>query len=660
MPTTPPKPSLTIQTASLFASGDNSTFTGTGGPAAYDPFLGGFSDVVSSSGLFAEPFQDQVYQVDAGDQVAFVIAVQNFGQGAAAYDLKLRNTMPVGFTIPTNGQDITVTDGAGNALDTSGDLFDPNGGLAIRNPVAGFDQNSGANVVLVTFTLQATSSVSVPLANITNTAQIVSYAASEGGANLSGSAAPGTLSASTAVQTGGIQVASAADQQIASLAPGHTASFDITVTVPEGTTRDLRIDEILPQTGTSWFQLVSAQIVQFGANLSASLPVMVLPNGSVSLGTVVDTPDNLQTAADQITVRVTVQGGGTAAGQGQLNTVVSAADPNTANGRWSSTVSNTLALDKPDIAPIIAGISAGQNATFSMQVLPFSGLVLTDPDVSQTQTLTIHASNPALGTLTGAPTNSTGDIVLSGTIGAVQAAARSLVFKPASGATGTATFSLRLDDGFGGIATDARTAVTVANAADTSDLVHFPLSSSQTVLTSTATGSSTYAQVETYAGAVDNVQSQFIYDGAAPLAIVAQQPGMLIRSQADATAVQLLGGNNVLDMSRGSSFLVSGPGRDVFLFHADQPHETWNTVVNFHAGDSVTLWGFKAGTSTDWWVPSAGAANYTGATLRADINADGRIDSSVTFAGKTLADTAHFTLQTGNVAGADYLQITTG
>jgi hypothetical protein len=514
--------------------------------------------------------------------------------------------------------------------------------------------------VLVTFTLQATSSVSVPLANITNTAQILSYAASEGGANLSGTAPPGTLSASTPVQTSEIQISSAANQQVASLVPGRTASFDITVTVPEGTTRDLRIDEILPQTGASWFQLVSTQIVQFGANLSASLPVMVLPDGSVSLGTVVDTPDNLQTAADQITLRVTVQGGGTTAGQGQLNTVVSAADPNATNGRWTTTVTNTLPLDTPDNPPSIAGISVGQHATSSMQVLPFSALVLTDPDVAQTQTLTIHLSNAALGTLTGASPltiNSSGDIVLSGTIAAVQATARSLVFKPASGVTGTETFSLTLDDGFGGIVTDGRTAVTIAGAADTSDLAHFPLSPTQTVLTSTATGSSTYAQVETYAGAVDNVQTQFIYDGVAPLAIVAQQPGMLIRSRADATAVQLLGGNNVLDMRRGSSFLVSGPGNDVFLFDGNQPQETWNTIVNFHTGDSATLWGFKAGTSTDWWDTNAGATNYQGPTLRTDINGDGKLDSSLTFAGKTLAETSRFALQTGTVAGTDYLTI---
>ena len=60
------------------------------------------------------------------------------------------------------------------------------------------------------------------------------------------------------------------------------------------------------------------------------------PDNSIALGNVTDTPDNLQTAGDQLVVRVTVEGAGTTAGSGQINTVVSASDPNSANGRWST------------------------------------------------------------------------------------------------------------------------------------------------------------------------------------------------------------------------------------------------------------------------------------------------------------------------------------
>ena len=340
MPTTTPRPNFTIQTASLFASGDLSTFTGTGGPAAFDPFLAEFSDIVSSAGLAAEPFHDEVYDVDAGDQVSFVIAVQNFGPVSGA-NLLIRDTVPVGFALA--GANLTVTDGAGNPIDYTGNLFAPTGGLLLTPPIAAYDDNSGANVVLITFTATATNSIALPGATITNGAQIVSYAATSGGPNLAASnTAP--LSASTPVQTGIFTVTSSPDQPAATLQAGQTAAFDITVTLPEGSTPDFRIDEALPQIGSAWLRLVSTQIVSIGGHLTASLPVAVQPGGALQLGTVVDAADNLVTPDDDIVIRVTVAGGGTTAGIGALNTVVSTADPNGSNTRVSQAVTNTVTL----------------------------------------------------------------------------------------------------------------------------------------------------------------------------------------------------------------------------------------------------------------------------------------------------------------------------
>ena len=633
-------PVLTIQTASLWASGDNSTFTGTGGPAAFDPFLGEFSDVVSSAGLASEPFQDQLYDVDAGDQVAFVIALQNFASLAAS-GVKIRDTLPVGFAIAAS--DLTVVDGAGNPLTTTGNLFSPTDGMTITSPVGAYSDTSGANVVLVTFTAYATNNIILTGANVTNTAQIVS---------------PTPTSASTLVQTSTFSATSAPDQPAATLTAGNTAAFDITVTLPEGSVQDFRIDEILPQTGTSWLQLVSTQIVSVGSRLTPSAPVIVQPGGSIQLGTVRDAYDNLVTPADQIVVRVTVRGAGTTAGQGTLDTVVSTADPNNAGARISTTLSNTLTLGAVDTPPTITGTSTAQFATSSTLVLPFQTLTLTDPDLAQRQTLTIHLSNPALGTLSapGLLQNVAGDDVLTGTVDTVQTAARALLFTPSSSLTGVETIGLTLDDGAGGVAT-AQAALTIAAAAHPPTLTSFPIST-QTVLTSTATGSSTYSEVQLYQGAIGNLNTQFLYDGDTPLAIVAQQDGMLISSQAQATAVQLQGGLNVLSMEQGSSFLVSGTGADTFLLHADQAQITWNTISNFHTGDSVILYGFDRSTSARWWDANAGATNYTGATLRLDLDGNGSIDSSLTFAGKTTSDTAQYQFQTGAVGGANYLSIT--
>ncbi len=656
MPTTP-RPILTIQTSSLYASADDSTFTGTGGPAAFSPYTGQFADLVSSQGIAGEPFDDEVYDVDAGDQVTFVIAIQNFGS-VAGYDIKLRDTLPLGFAYA--GSDLTVVDGAGNTLRYGGNLFDPMSGLTIVSPVAAYSDDGGTNVVLVTFTATATNAVVLPGATVSNTAQIVSYAASHGGTNLAPSATA-SLTASTPVQTGPLLIESTPDQPAATLQSNQTASFDITVTLPEGTVTDLRIDEILPQIGSSWLQLVSTEIVSIGSHLTTSGPATVQPGGSVQLGTVVNAADNLVTADDTVVLRVTVAGGGTTAGQGTINTTVSAADPYNNGARISQTVSNTLTLGPVDHPPTIAGVSGAQSATNTVFVLPFQTLTLADPDADQVETLTVHLADPTLGTLSG-PSGLTidaaGDYVLTGPVATLQATARALLFTPSANASGTEIFGLTLDDGAGATAS-ASAGLTLAAPAIPSTYSSFPIST-QTVLTSTATGSSTYSLVQNYAGAVDNLTTQFINDGAATLAIVAQQTGMLINTTAaDATAVQLLGGVNVLDMQHGSSFLVSGTGNDTILLHADQAVTTWNTVANFHAGDTIIVYGVDADISTRAWDPNAGAIGYTGATLRFDVDGNGSIDSSLTFAGKSLGDTAAFKLQSGTVGGAGFLSITT-
>ncbi|MDP9095989.1 MAG: isopeptide-forming domain-containing fimbrial protein [Pseudomonadota bacterium] len=647
-------PIFTVQTASLYASADASTFTGTGGPAAFSPFTGQFAGLVSSAGLAVEPFNDQLYDVDANDQVTFVIAVQNFG-ASPGYNLKLRDTLPVGFAL--GASDLTVVDGAGNLLGFSGNLFDAAGGMTITPPIAAFSNDAGTNVVLVTFTAYATNSILLPGATVSNTAQIISYAATSGGSNLLTKTTPSST-ASTTVQTGAIGVVPIANQPAAILPSGQTASFNVVITLPEGTTSDFRIDEALPQIGSSWLQLVSTEIVSVGSHLTASKPVIVQPGGAIQLGTIVNVADNLVTAADQIVVRITVRGAGPSAGQGSINTIVSTADPNNSAARITQVVTNTVSLGPVNAQPIMAGLSTAQAATNSMFVLPFQTVSLSDPDVGQGQTLTIHLSNSALGTLSGPlglVTNAAGDYVLTGTAAIVQAAARALLFTPSATGSGRETFSLTLDDGAGGVATGSA-ALTIEPAAHPPTYVPFPISA-QTVLTSTATGSSTFSQVQTYAGAIGNVNTQFLYDGDTTLAIVAQQSGMLISSQAQATAVQLQGGVNVLDMQKGSSFVVSGTGTDTFLLHADQALATWNTISNFHSGDTAIVYGFNVATSARWWVPSAGAIGYTGATLRFDLDGNGSIDSSLTFAGKTQADVDSFQIRPGTVGGSGFLSI---
>lgn len=92
-------------------------------------------------------------------------------------------------------------------------------------------------------------------------------------------------------------------------------------------------------------------------------------------------------------------------------------------------------------------------------------------------------------------------------------------------------------------------------------------------------------------------------------------------------------GNDVLDGGTGSNFLIGGDGQDVFFVDGRGGQVAWTTVVDFQKGEQVNIWGWQPGTSRLTWTALDGAAGYQGATLHADLDADGRIDVSVTFTG---------------------------
>ena len=97
-------------------------------------------------------------------------------------------------------------------------------------------------------------------------------------------------------------------------------------------------------------------------------------------------------------------------------------------------------------------------------------------------------------------------------------------------------------------------------------------------------------------------------------------------------------GNDVIDGGTGSNFLVGGAGIDTFFCDGRGGTTTWSTITDWQAGEQLSLWGYQSGVSTLSWEESAGAEGYTGATLHADLNGDGTIDTSITWAGRSRAD----------------------
>ena len=139
-------------------------------------------------------------------------------------------------------------------------------------------------------------------------------------------------------------------------------------------------------------------------------------------------------------------------------------------------------------------------------------------------------------------------------------------------------------------------------------------------------------------------------------------PNSFLHGGAGDDALQVTSGRNVLDGGAGSNFLVGGTGTDTFFTDARGSAVVWNTLSNFHAGDTATLWGFSQISSYRWEAEPTGAAGAKGATLRANIiGGAGRtgtgIDASITFAGLTVAQAQGLTISTGVQAAGSYLYL---
>ena len=162
---------------------------------------------------------------------------------------------------------------------------------------------------------------------------------------------------------------------------------------------------------------------------------------------------------------------------------------------------------------------------------------------------------------------------------------------------------------------------------------------------------------------VPTIQYRYVYTGNDSVVLGANVPNVFMNGGPAGDALNAFGGSNVLDGGGGSNFLVGATGADggVDQFYVDErgSAETWSTLVNFHKGDSATIFGFKGGFSTEQLLASDGVNGYQGVTIHSAINGLGTpINGSVTFTGVTMADfNAKFTGEYGNIGGLDYLLI---
>jgi len=103
-------------------------------------------------------------------------------------------------------------------------------------------------------------------------------------------------------------------------------------------------------------------------------------------------------------------------------------------------------------------------------------------------------------------------------------------------------------------------------------------------------------------------------------------------------AASMGAGDDILDGGTGSNFLTGGSGIDTYFTDGRGAAPTWTTITDWEVGEQLGLWGFIPGTSTLTSQDMAGALGYQGVTYHADLDGNGTIDTSITWAGRTSAD----------------------
>ena len=277
---------------------------------------------------------------DAGDVIAFTLNLANGtgGNVTPAHEVSLTDTLPaglVGLTVsgvtPTACPGLTITDNTvGDALDLFFSVMAPGCSIAVE-----FDATLTPGVA--------------PGTNVTNTA-FASWTSLPGagtGSNPTGSTPPGASGTATGERTGAGGVNDYADSDpaavgipdvgiaksvvatsepetgdgearpgIEDLAIGESASFEIVVTVPEGTTPQVVITDTLPFTN-GVMRVDSAAVLSVGANLTPDVlsPAPIVTDAQLGdgiddtvafdFGQVVNSPDGVIDDDDRIRVGIT-------------------------------------------------------------------------------------------------------------------------------------------------------------------------------------------------------------------------------------------------------------------------------------------------------------------------------------------------------------------
>ena len=147
----------------------------------------------------------------------------------------------------------------------------------------------------------------------------------------------------------------------------------------------------------------------------------------------------------------------------------------------------------------------------------------------------------------------------------------------------------------------------------------------QFLVSDLTTGVSDWEDGKAYHGPVAALQNQFVTLTTDNVNVTATKPNSFIHTGSGNDGVDVSlggGGTNVVDGGAGSTFVLLydpssyGKGADtVFIDTRAAMADTWSTLVGFHWGDAVTIYGVTPPAVTLDWENNQGAAGAAGLTL---------------------------------------------
>ena len=166
----------------------------------------------------------------------------------------------------------------------------------------------------------------------------------------------------------------------------------------------------------------------------------------------------------------------------------------------------------------------------------------------------------------------------------------------------------------------------------------------------TSFGTDTLSNIESVSFSDDTVSIEELLGGYAPP--VYQTNAGQITANIYAGPVDFL--NNQMLGTASSDIFNGSSGADTFFIDKRSGSNTWSTITDFDPEDSVNILGWQQGTSQlILSLDNQGAEGFKGATFHYDLNGNGMIDTSITFASLSLASMS--SLIPGEMADTGYL-----